>query len=177
MGNDSNQLTIVGRAGKLLTAILKVLETETAEVRIRVMMACGKECARLPCPPEWTSSLDIVAKIVERTSDVKERIELLNQEVPWCAEWVYDENMIFSECYECGCLLVQDELIKDCAVWCDCSIGWVKEILETLLQLPVHVELVSSIGRGDKTCKYLVKISSTSNGQFQYIRDPALFIY
>jgi predicted hydrocarbon binding protein len=173
MTNDSNQLKIEGRAGKLLTAMLRALESESTEVQTRVMMACGKECARLPCPPEGQSSLDLVAKIVERTSDVKERIELLNQEVPWCAEWICEENTIFSECYECGCLLVQSELIKDCAVWCDCSIGWVKEILEALLQLPVKVELVSAIGRGDKTCKYLVKIPSESNKVLHHIGDPA----
>jgi predicted hydrocarbon binding protein len=166
MANDSNQLTIESRAGKLLTAILRALETESTEVRKRVMMACGKECAHLPCPPEWNSSLDLVTLIVERTSDVKKRIELLNQEVPWCAEWVFDDNTISSECHECGCLLVQNELIKDCAVWCDCSIGCVKEILEALLQFPVQVELVSAIGRGEKTCKYLVKIPTKSNGMF-----------
>ena len=163
MANGSNQLAIECRAGELLAAILKALETESVEVRRRVMMACGKECAKLPCPPKWNISLDTVTKIVKKTSDTKERIELLNQEVPWCAEWVFDDNTIISECYECGCLLVQAELVRDRTVWCDCSIGWAKEILEALLQFSVQVELVSAIGRGDKTCKFLVKIPSKSN--------------
>lgn len=142
----------------MLNAILEALERESPDVRARVMTACGEECARLPCPPRWEVSYTKAWKISQKTSSLSERVDLLNQEVPWCGEWSVTDTVVSSECDSCGCLLVQDQLVSPSQVWCACSLGWIKAIFEALLQCPVHVELVSSIGRGDAVCKYLVRI-------------------
>lgn len=162
MNSGCDKLTIGERAGKMLSAILRALEYESPEVRNRIMMACGKECASLPCPPRWNVSLDMVYDIASQTKYVNRRIDLLNKSAPWCAEWIMQDDYIMSECTTCGCLLIQEELVDANPVWCDCSVGWVKTIFEALLQIPVQVELVSAIGRGDKTCKYVVRSVSDS---------------
>jgi len=160
MNQRFKKLTLEERAGKMLKAILKALESESPEVRHRIMMACGKECANLPCPPKWNVSLDTVHDIASRIKKVNERIDLLNQEVPWCAAWTTLNDEIISDCSECGCLLVQAGLVNVSSVWCDCSLGWINTIFEALFQHPVHVELLSAIGRGDRTCNYRVKLAS-----------------
>ncbi len=162
MGNSSSELSITERAGRMLIAILGALEKERAEVRERVMMACGKECANLPCPPNWRVSLNTVRQIARQTRSTEERINLLNQKVPWCGNWTLQNDAITSECTECGCLLVQANLVSHDRVWCDCSLGWVKTIFEVLLQSQVDVELVSAIGRGEATCQYKVRLAPKS---------------
>jgi hypothetical protein len=146
----------------MLRAIIRTLEGESPEVRDRIMMACGRECASLPCPPKWNISLDMVYDITSKTMDVKERIGLLNELVPWCSEWIMDKDSIISECMTCGCLLVQNGLVEPSEVWCECSLGWVKAIFEVIFQGPVQVKLASAIGRGDRTCKYMVTPSYKS---------------
>jgi len=162
MGNSPSELSIAERAGRMLVAILKALEKERTEVRERVMMACGKECASLPCPPNWKASFNTARQIARRTRVMEERIRLLNQEVPWCGNWILQNDEITSECSECGCLLVQANLVNHIGVWCDCSLGWVKTIFETLLQSQVDVELVSAIGRGNTICQYKVRLATKS---------------
>ncbi len=163
MNCDCEKITIGERASKILRAILGALENEDIEVRNRIMIACGKECANLPCPPMWEASLDIVRDIVSKTNDLKKRIELLNQLVPWCADWVVKNDWITSECTTCGCLLVQNGAVDANPIWCQCSVGWVKSIFEVVFQSPVQVKLASAIGQGDKTCKYMVKPNPTYN--------------
>ncbi len=161
MNCDCEKITIGERAGKILRVILSALEEEDPEVRNRIMIACGKECANLPCPPKWEVCLDIAHDIVFKTNDWKKRIELLNQLVPWCADWVIANDWITSECTTCGCLLVQNGVVDANPVWCQCSVGWIKSIFEVIFQSPVQVKLASAIGQGDKTCKYLVKPNPT----------------
>ncbi len=161
MNCGSEEITVGERAGKMLSVILRALEDEDREVRNRLMIACGKECANLPCPPKWDVSLDIAHDIISKTDDVTKRIELLNQSVPWCADWVMENDWIVSECTTCGCLLVQNGIVDASPLWCQCSMGWVKSIFEIIFQSPVQVMLTSAIGQGDKTCKYLVKPNPT----------------
>ena len=42
--------------------------------------------------------------------------------------------------------------------YCECSRGWVKEMFETAAGRPCDVTLVSSIRRGDKECRFVVRV-------------------
>jgi hypothetical protein len=40
--------------------------------------------------------------------------------------------------------------------WCNCSLGWIKELFESSLEKPVKVILEKSIKQGDKICRFKV---------------------
>ena len=76
--------------------------------------------------------------------------------------WIGEENvkkeensvrLIYSKCY---CPLVQDSepILSD--TFCNCSLGWIKENFETVLQGPVKVKLEDSIMRGGKQCSFFI---------------------
>ncbi len=160
MMKDVERITSGERAGRMLNAILEALESESFEVSARVMRSAGVMCATLPCPPAWGVSLHKALEISQKSESLEERVAMLNRDIPWCGEWSFMNGTISSECDSCGCLLVQDGLVSPSGIWCACSLGWVEAIFAALLQCPVRADLVSAIGRGDATCKYIVHLSS-----------------
>jgi predicted hydrocarbon binding protein len=42
--------------------------------------------------------------------------------------------------------------------FCNCTRGWAKSLLEQILDRPVEVELLQSIGKGDPVCKFAAKL-------------------
>lgn len=43
--------------------------------------------------------------------------------------------------------------------YCQCSVGYVREMFEVYLKQPVQVELLESVKRGGKTCHFIVHLS------------------
>jgi predicted hydrocarbon binding protein len=43
--------------------------------------------------------------------------------------------------------------------FCLCSLGYVKEMHEQMFMKPVEVELLSSVLRGDPSCKFKITVS------------------
>ena len=61
----------------------------------------------------------------------------------------------YSRCY-CG--LVADSSARLPKTYCFCSVGWVREVFDTVAQKPVRVELIQSIKQGAPSCWFLVKL-------------------
>jgi predicted hydrocarbon binding protein len=139
--------------GNLLSAILEGLGGVDPETRSRVMEACGEACAR---EKFWGPAIDIARRIAEEETDLDRILERANSELLWCGKWARENDAIMCTCTECGCLLVNQGVVKMNATLCLCSRGWVKTIFETLLGKPVRVDLEKSMGRGDDVCRYVV---------------------
>jgi hypothetical protein len=114
------------------------------------MERSGEACA-------INGSLPIARWIAEETTDVDEILAKANDWIPWCGEWVREGGIISATCHDCGCPLVQSDVVKLTGTFCYCSVGWVRTIFEALLRRPVEVELEKAIGLGDDVCKYNVR--------------------
>jgi predicted hydrocarbon binding protein len=58
---------------------------------------------------------------------------------------------------DCDCPVINSA--KTPAYYCDCSLGWQKEVYETILGKPVDVIIKESVLRGSKRCVFEVNIS------------------
>lgn len=52
----------------------------------------------------------------------------------------------------CYCPLVRCAAAEVPGIYCNCGTGWTKGIWEFILERPVHVEVTSSVLRGDEAC-------------------------
>jgi len=60
---------------------------------------------------------------------------------------------------ECLCPLVESKPKGLSAIYCHCSVGYVKEWHERLLRRPVDVELVESVLNGGKRCRFKITLA------------------
>lgn len=63
----------------------------------------------------------------------------------------------------CLCPLVENGPVGLSGTYCHCSIGYVREMFSTYLKQDVEVELLESLKRGGKTCRFKVSINPTNN--------------
>jgi hypothetical protein len=141
---------LLRRAGWTIDSIVKGLEEVEDEDRRRIMEKSGEVCA-------INGSLPIARQIAEETTDVDEIVAKANDRIPWCGKWVRNGSIISATCHNCGCPLVQSDVVSLIGTFCYCSVGWVRTIFEALLRRPVTVELEKAIGLGDDVCKYSVR--------------------
>lgn len=59
---------------------------------------------------------------------------------------------------ECFCPLVKSDPSRLSETYCNCSVGWVKEMFEIVLGKSVEVELLKSIKRGGDCCHFVVTV-------------------
>jgi hypothetical protein len=58
----------------------------------------------------------------------------------------------------CLCPLVEDGPPGLSGTFCECSVGYVRDMFETTLRRKVKVELLESLKRGGKTCRFRVEV-------------------
>jgi len=147
----NSKKALLERSGRVINSMINGLEDLSIETRRKVMEKSGEECA-------IAGSYQIAKKISEKTNNIKEIIEKVNSQIPWCGKWKLEDITIRSICNECGCSLIRNKIVKLNSIFCHCSLGWIKIIFKTLLNKPVQVEMLKSIGAGDDTCEYIVYI-------------------
>jgi len=114
------------------------------EQRIKLMESCGRDCARRGAIQMATSckgDLEKFAKTLGKFVGI--RIEA---------------NTVHIEYDKCYCHLVREGPETLSNTWCNCSVGWIKEMFETVVERPVEVQLLQSIKRGDPVCKFIVRL-------------------
>ena len=118
------------------------------------MEACGEACAG---EEFWSPAIEIARRIGGEEMDLDRILERANDEIQWCGKWAREKGAIVSTCTRCGCLLVNEGVVR-LITFCLCSRGWVRSVFEALLGRPVGVELEKAIGRRDDVCKYVVRM-------------------
>jgi len=116
------------------------------KTKILLLEECGRSCARKGA----------TAIAVEAKGDLEKFLSVYRG-------WIGDRNVlregntvtiVYDKCY---CPNVRDAE-KVPAIYCHCSRGWVREMLETVTGKPCDVTLITSIKRGDKECKLSVRV-------------------
>ncbi len=142
---------------RFMNALDSTLDEETKK---KVMMANGKICFQ-----EWIKSTgqeikplslkQLSARIKDNVKDDSIRIE---------GNVIYYQFMSAAETGQaapegaCLCPLVESKPAGLSSTYCLCSVGYVKEWHDQLLQKSVDVELVDSVLNGGKRCKFKITV-------------------
>lgn len=124
--------------------VLEGLDAEAdEETRIKILKNCGRKCA----PRSLATKAQVLKKQSKTTGEFLEKLSKV---------WKYlriEDGDVYVEYERCYCLLVRaykGELSKS---FCNCSRGWIKQILETALQKPVEVKIKRAL-QGADSCRF-----------------------
>jgi len=131
-----------------LKSLLKQMDEQFDEkTRVKLMEACGRDCARRGAIRMAEACKGDVGKLVESLAKYlgKENSRM-------------EGNVVHLAYSKCLCELVADGPERLSDTYCFCSKGWVLEMFETAAQKPVKVELLQTIKRGAPSCKFIIKL-------------------
>ena len=127
--------------------------------RDEIMESCGRLChdTAYPAPPSPTQ--EAAARFLEGISKSvgKENIEQSGDET--VVHYQYTQNpsgLNVADGY-CLCPIMEDAPKGVSPTYCQCSVGYVRAIVEQGLGKPAKVELTESILRGGKGCHFIVR--------------------
>jgi len=139
--------TAEGIVRRWLPAILEGLDQITdEEQRIEILEFCGRSCGE--------HDFEEIARIKEEARDREHLLQLINERIPWCGDWVWEDGKVRTVCAACGCPLVVEGYVNRNPTFCLCSRGWVKAVFGEALGEDVDVELVQAIGSGDECYEF-----------------------
>lgn len=118
-----------------------------------ILEICGRECSKM-------DGLLVGAKKTKEGSNDKNDIEKLFNEFKknyYDSPGLYkEENKIYLVFNECTCPMVKSGVGNE--YLCNCTIGYTKQIFETLFDETVDVQLRHTILRGDKICEQIISV-------------------
>lgn len=117
------------------------------ETKMAVMESCGRACARggpLRTARACAGDLDAFLSKLEN----------------WVGKGnVRKDGKVVHLVYpKCLCHLVADGPPRLPDTYCYCSLGWLKEMFETVVGSPVEVSLTGSIKRGAERCSFTIQL-------------------
>jgi len=126
----------------------------TAETK-DIFVSCGMMCC-------GTNSRKLAKQLMQKSKSLKDFISKLNEKHLGGGRLkLKDENTIiggYDRCY-CGMVSKTRKKFPD-LTYCQCGVGWYKQLFETALGRPVQVKILQSIISGARTCEFVIKISS-----------------
>ncbi|MCP4552932.1 MAG: hypothetical protein GY834_13025 [Bacteroidetes bacterium] len=122
---------------------------------ITALENCGRECLKS------SDSFREIEKLRDEIKD-KDNIDLLfdtyKEKIYKNSPCLYkDDTNIYLEYQNCGCGMVTNGGVID-SFLCNCTVGYTKQIFETLFGKPVNVQLLKSILNGDSICKQKISL-------------------
>lgn len=133
------------RDGWVVSLLANMDAKLTPEERAKIMEANGRACAgRMKVLTEQKGAgADAPFKMLEGWMGKEKATRDANE-----MTFVIDK---------CACPMVGNGPAKLSDTWCNCSVGWFKEVFENATGKPAKVELKSAIKRGDPVCKFVVR--------------------
>jgi predicted hydrocarbon binding protein len=136
-----------GLSVRWVVNLLDVLDREVdEETRVRILESCGRKCIGA----DVLKKAEAIAKKSKSTEEFLEGLSKVLKHLHVGKDGVF---MVYEQCY---CPLVKNYRGKLSSSFCNCSVGWVKELFEKALKKPVKVEKVGTIKQGNKQCKFRV---------------------
>ncbi len=157
-GDKGCKVTIskVDDAKRWINSVVTRLSS-SGEEGIRVLESCGRDCG---LSHDLVSQAQQIRDEVEDKNDTERLFSLYKSKVYNNSPRLYKEgNTIYLEYHKCGCPLVAEGKIGD-PFFCNCTRGYTKVRFETLFGMPVHVDLLESILKGDPICKQAITLDN-----------------
>ena len=144
-----------------LKRLMNVMDENLDEgTRKKIMENCGKECfctyngtAAIPNP-----GIEAVDRYLDKLAKLygKENANRDGNKIYF--NYVQNPKGLKIEDGYCLCPLTEDGPEGLSPTYCICSTGYVKEMFERIVGKPVKVELLESLRRGGKKCRFLIRI-------------------
>jgi predicted hydrocarbon binding protein len=115
--------------------------------RVKLMEACGRDCARRAAVKLAEANKGNVDGLVTALA-----ADLGLENAKRDGDKI---TIVYPGCYCPMVVKIKDKLSK---TWCNCSSGWLLEMFETAAEKPVTVEMIQSIKAGDPVCKFEVRV-------------------
>jgi len=125
-------------------------ENVDRETCARILEACGRQCAPQELIDKARATFEGSADIGEFLAKLGEFFDVLSIE----------DGKVFVVYPECYCGQIKDVPPEDVPnSYCDCSVGWVKQVFEGALGRSVGVRRISSVVAGDGECRFEVDLT------------------
>ncbi|MDH5714467.1 MAG: DUF6144 family protein [Candidatus Aminicenantes bacterium] len=125
----------------------KLVDKETA---VKIMESCGLECC----------SSAVIKRAKQLMSKSSSIAEFLNKFSAGGYRFILKDNNIiigtYNKCY-CG----QVKHTKETFItntYCQCGVGYLRQLFQSALEKPVKVELIQSIITGAERCEFIINI-------------------
>lgn len=136
-------------SAKWVTNLLDALDGMVdEETRVKVLEGCGRKCIG----ESFLAKAQALAKKSKNTDEFLDKL---------CKVWKHlhvDKNGVFAVYEQCYCPMVKAYKGKLSPSFCNCSVGWIKELFERSLDKPVKVEKLGTIKQGSKQCKFKITV-------------------
>lgn len=123
------------------------------ELCLEIMESCGLKCC-------GKTTREHARKAKQESKDIQDFIQRLNKiGIGGGRLQLKDKNTIvggYDKCY-CGQVKKTKTPFPD-KTYCQCSVGWYKQLFGSALNKEVKVELIQSIISGAKTCEFIIHI-------------------
>lgn len=104
----------------------------------------------------WSLCEKALNGTVESVADLIQGWNLVRQSRDLNGDWILEGNVAHGLFEECGCPLVRAGLIELKPSHCWCSQNMMEAIFSRAAKKKVSVEIIQSIGRGDKVCEFQI---------------------
>jgi predicted hydrocarbon binding protein len=147
--NDNAVRGWLGLSAKWVVNLLDALDREIdEETRVKVLESCGRRCI-------GGGFLKKAAAIAKKSKSTEEFLDGLGKVWKHLHVGKDEVFVVYERCY---CPLVKGYEGKMSPSFCNCSVGWIKELFETALKKPVKVEKMGTIKQGNKQCEFKIRI-------------------
>jgi len=139
--------------------MIERLETHISQkLCIKIMESCGRKCCGI-------SSRKYAKQFMSESKSAKEFLNKLNESgIGGGRLRLKGKNTItggYDRCY-CGQVKKTKEPFPT-KTYCQCSVGWYKQLFESVLGKDIEVELIGSIITGAKTCEFVIHTGLSKN--------------
>jgi predicted hydrocarbon binding protein len=145
-----NVLFVGGRFGlgaRWVVNLLDALDREVdEETRVKVLESCGRKCIG----EGFLKKAEAIAEKSKSTEEFLEGLGKVWKHLSISRDGVF---VVYEQCY---CPLVKGYQGKVPPSFCNCSVGWIKELFETALKRPVRVDKIGTIKQGNRQCKFKI---------------------
>ena len=140
------------RITKWINTILQELSNLTDGKGIEILHRCGRECSKTSDLLE--GAVNTRKKFAD--DDFEQLFQAFKQHYYNSPGFSKDGNQITLIFEECTCPMVKKGLSH--AYLCHCTLGYSRQIFETLFNKPIEIKLLKSILKGDDICKQEILI-------------------
>lgn len=139
-----------------------VMDGELDEkTRKKIMEMNGKACYSLHYKKGSRKKLDMdIDTYVKRLAEYVGKENCYREGSKVIFTYVKNPRGLKIEDGYCLCPMVEDGPKDLSASFCYCSVGYVKEMFSRVLPQPPRVELLASLRRGDKRCRFEIHVNS-----------------
>lgn len=148
----SKRPTTALRKANLVKCLIDQLDKNVSKrFALLTMETCGRMCIA-------KSTIKAAKKLKQQSKDLDEFLLLLNSHGIGGGHLKRKRGQIHAKYDRCYCGWVSKTREPISLTYCQCSVGWYKQLFETTLEQTVGVSIVQSIANGAGSCRFIIDL-------------------